>query len=116
MKKLLGVLAISVVAAAPAVAHPAVVKATPAAKSAVAPPAVISVQFSEALEARFSGFDLIAADGKKIATAPVSLDNSKKTMSAAPSSPLSAGSYKVAWHAVASDGHKVEGAYDFTVK
>jgi methionine-rich copper-binding protein CopC len=116
MKTWLGILAISIVAAAPAVAHPALVKAIPAAKSAVASPTVISVQFSEGLEAKFSSFDLIAADGHKIATAPVTLDGSKKTLSAAPASPLAAGAYKVAWRVVASDGHKVEGAYDFTVK
>ena len=116
MKTLLGIIAISVVAAGPALAHPALVKATPAAKSAGASPTMISVQFSEGLEAKFSSFDVTSADGHKIATAPVTLDNSKKTLSTTPSSPLTAGSYKVSWHVVASDGHKVEGAYDFTVK
>ena len=116
MKNLLGLIAISLVAAVPAIAHPALVKATPAAKSAGSSPAVISVQFNESLEPRFSSFDVLAADGHKIATAPVTLDGGKKTLSAAPTAPLAAGSYKVSWHVVASDGHKVEGAYDFTVK
>ncbi len=98
-------------------AHAHLVSATPAAKAVVASPSAISIQFSETLEAKFSGFEITNAAGAKVALAPVTLEpKGKKTLTASPQVPLAAGAYKIAWHVVGGDGHKVEGAYDFTVK
>ena len=98
-------------------AHAHLVTSVPAAKATVASPSSISIAFNEALEAKFSGFEITNASGAKIATAPVVLDpQGKKTLTAAPQAPLAPGAYKLAWHVVGGDGHKVEGAYDFIVK
>jgi len=97
-------------------AHAHLVTATPAAKASVASPSAISIEFNEALEGKFSGFEL-SKGGAKIATSAVTLDpKGKKTLTAAPQAPLTPGAYKIAWHVVGADGHKVEGSYDFTVK
>ena len=112
-----GAVAILLAGTVEAEAHAHLVTATPAAKATVASPASISIAFNETLEAKFSGFEITNAAGAKIATAPVMLDpQGKKTLSAAQQAPLAPGSYKIAWHVVGGDGHKVEGAYDFTVK
>lgn len=98
-------------------AHAHLVTSVPAAKATVASPASITVAFNENLEAKFSGFDVMNASGAKIALAPVTLDpKGKKTLTAVPQAPLPPGTYKLAWHVVGDDGHKVEGVYDFTVK
>jgi methionine-rich copper-binding protein CopC len=39
----------------------------------------------------------------------------KKTLIVTPAAPLTAGAYKVEWHAVSVDTHKSEGAYAFKV-
>jgi len=39
----------------------------------------------------------------------------KKTLIVTPTAPLTAGAYKVEWHAVSVDTHKSEGAYSFKV-
>jgi methionine-rich copper-binding protein CopC len=44
----------------------------------------------------------VSSDGKEL-TVPLT-------------APLTAGTYAVAWHALAADGHKSTGTYDFTVK
>ena len=97
-------------------AHAHLVTSIPAAKAVVASPVTISVAFNENLEAKFSGFDVTSAAGAKIALAPTLDPKDKKMLVAAPQAPLAPGVYKLAWHVVGSDGHKIEGAYDFTVK
>jgi methionine-rich copper-binding protein CopC len=49
---------------------------------------------------------------------PVKVAVSKDRMGlvATPTEPLSAGVYKVNWHAVTADTHRVTGAYTFTVR
>ena len=42
-------------------------------------------------------------------------EGDKKTLIVTPTVPLSAGEYKVEWHAVSVDTHKSEGAYQFKV-
>ncbi|MNN97753.1 Copper resistance protein C precursor [compost metagenome] len=39
----------------------------------------------------------------------------KKILIVTPAAPLTAGAYKVEWHAVSVDTHKSEGAYAFKV-
>jgi copper resistance protein C len=98
-------------------AHAHLVSAAPADKSTVASPSVVRVEFNESLEAKFSSFDVINASGAKVAMAPAALDpKGKKMLTGTPSAPLAPGAYKVAWHVVGTDGHKVEGTYGFTVK
>jgi len=94
-------------------AHAHIVKSTPAAEATGSAPKTIHLEFSEKLEAKFSGVDLMKADGS---IAPVDVKIAGKTMDATPKGPLSAGGYMVMWHAVAGDGHQSAGDFNFTVK
>ena len=95
-------------------AHARLVKADPAASATVGAPPVIHLVFSEKLATKFSGADLMKADGSAV---PVAAKAVGKTIDATPKSRLAPGDYMVIWHAVAADdGHKTTGDYNFTVK
>jgi methionine-rich copper-binding protein CopC len=101
------------VSASGAQAHAHLVKSSPAASAAVGAPQVIHLEFSEKLEPKFSGAELMKADGAAVAVA-AKVDG--KTIEATPKAPLAPGAYMVMWHTVAADGHKTKGDYSFTVK
>ena len=94
-------------------AHAHLVKTSPAADAQVAAPAVLNLTFSEKLEPKFSNAKLMKADGTPVAVKSVAKG---VDVNAKPVAPLAAGAYKVMWQAVAADGHKMTGAYSFTVK
>ena len=98
-----------------AAAHAHLTASNPSANSVVAAPKTLSLKFSEPLEAKFSGLTLNGATGRQV-TLKVSASDDRKVLVATPASPLSAGVYKVNWHAVAKDGHRMEGAFAFTVR
>ena len=50
------------------------------------------------------------------APAKVTVSKDGKSLVATPTEPLSAGVYKVSWHAVTADTHRVQGAFTFTVR
>lgn len=102
-----------VLAASIAQAHTHLVKASPAQNAAVAAPTAIRLEFSERLEPKFSGVALTKADGEKVAVVSRA---SGRTIEARPKAPLGRGGYKVMWRVVSSDGHKMTGQYDFTVR
>lgn len=88
----------------------------PAADSTVTSPPVISVTFSEPLEAKFSSLNVTDEHGRKINTAaskPAPADPLTLTL-ALPQ--LQPGGYLVQWVSVAKDGHRMEGEYRFTVR
>ena len=94
-------------------AHTHLVKANPAANATVAPPKVLHLEFSEKLEPKFSGVELMKADGAAVA---VTSTAAGKAIDAAPKAALAPGGYMVMWHVVSTDGHKMKGQYNFTVK
>src|SRR5438876_9222429 len=94
-------------------AHAHLVKAEPAENATVAAPKTISLQFSEKLEGKFSGAELMKANRSAV---PVNSKASAKTITARPMAALTPGGYMVMWHVVAADGHKMKGQYNFTVK
>jgi copper resistance protein C len=96
-------------------AHPKVM--VPAADSAGASPAAVSITYSEAVEPKFSTISVTDADGKKKfnTAAAMPAPNDPKTMTLALPT-LQPGSYVVHWVSVAADGHRLEGQYPFTVK
>jgi methionine-rich copper-binding protein CopC len=96
-------------------AHAHLKSETPAADSTVTAPKDLRLVFSEGVEAKFTTVS-ITADGtavavKSIETAP----GDQKTLIVTPEKPLTAGKYKVEWHAVSVDTHKSDGNYGFTV-
>ena len=102
--------------AANAQAHAHLVNANPAENAAVASPRAIDLQFSEKLEPKFSGVELMKADGAAVAIASGVPANDAKSIHAVPKAALAPGSYMVMWHVVSADGHKTKGQYNFTVK
>jgi len=112
----LAVLAVSSLATS-ANAHPKLISANPAADvSSKVSPTEIKLIFSEGVTARFSGIELKDEAGKTIATGVAATDPKDRTQLVVPlPAPLVAGHYKVTWHAVSEDTHRVKGEYSFGV-
>ena len=98
-------------------AHPKLKSVSPAADvSSKVSPKEIKLNFSEGVIAKFSGLDLKDEAGKTITTGvPVSDPGDRKQLVVPLSAPLTAGRYKVTWHAVSEDTHRVKGEYSFGV-
>ncbi len=104
-----------------ALAHPKIVSASPAADATVAAPTKVEIRFSEKLLPKLSGGTLMMTGmgGKPHAPMPVGGVTSVAagdTLVLTSAKPLIAGSYKVDWHIVSADTHRVTGDYAFTVK
>jgi methionine-rich copper-binding protein CopC len=113
----------ALLAAAPAVAHPKLLTATPAPNSVVASPARLQLTFSETLVANFSGVELVMTDmpGMKMSspmrmTVATAIAPDGKTVVVTLAKPLLRGGYKLDWHVVSTDTHRVQGSYAFKVK
>ncbi|MDL5593774.1 copper homeostasis periplasmic binding protein CopC [Bacillus subtilis] len=116
MKKLFtaGALLASLVVTSQAFAHAHLKSETPAADSTVAAPVDLRLVFSEGVEASFTKVT-VTHGGAPVKIKPLTTEGDKKTLIATPEAPLTAGEYKVEWHAVSVDTHKSEGAYQFKV-
>ena len=112
----LAILAISLLATS-AHAHPKLTSASPAADvSSKVSPTEIKLNFSEGVIAKFSGIELKDEAGKTIATGAAATDPKDRTQLVVPlPTALMAGHYKVTWHAVSEDTHRVKGEYSFAV-
>ncbi len=104
-------------------AHPKLLSTTPAANSAVAKPIKIALKFSETLIAPMSAADVImttmpgmAAKPMKISGVTSALAADHKTLVLSVKQPLATGTYRVNWHVVATDTHRVQGSFAFRVK
>jgi methionine-rich copper-binding protein CopC len=100
-----------------AYAHPKLKSVSPAADvSSKIAPKEIKLNFSEGVIAKFSGVELKDQAGKPIATGvPVNDPGDRKQLVVPLSAPLTAGRYKVTWHAVSEDTHRVKGEYAFEI-
>lgn len=116
-------LAASAFPASAAMAHPRLTAASPAANATVAAPTRIQLAFSENLVGQFSGIDLTMTEmpGMKMGpmkingvTATVAPDG--KTLVATLTRPLARGTYKLDYHVVSADTHRVQGSYTFKVR
>ena len=110
--------------ATPALAHPKLVASNPAANALIAKPSKLELRFSEKLVGSFSSVDLamtgmpgMANHGPmKISGLATSVGADGKTLVVKLRQPLAAGTYKLDWHAVSADTHRVNGSYSFRVK
>jgi methionine-rich copper-binding protein CopC len=111
---LLNVMLFFFVPAAFAHARPKVM--VPAADSVVVSPAAVTVTFTEAVEPKYSSLNVTDESEKtKFNTAASTVKDPKTLTLALPTLPP--GAYLVHWVSVATDdGHRMEGAYKFTVK
>ena len=101
-----------------ALAHAFPVKESPAANAMLkAPPARVSITFTEAVNKHFSGIIVRAASGKRADNGHVVRNpHDDKVLSVGLKQPLAPGVYTVIWHALAMDGHRTHGRYRFTEK
>jgi methionine-rich copper-binding protein CopC len=111
MKTFLLMLLAASPASTPAWAHAKLKSSDPAANASVKSPSLIRLVFSETLEPAFSGAELRDAAGK---TMPVSRSVGGATITLMPLG-LRPGDYKVNWHSVGHDTHRVSGSFGFKV-
>jgi copper resistance protein C len=113
----------AILVATPAAAHPKLLAAQPAPNGITAATSRLQLKFSERLIGRFSGADLLMTNipGMKnhapmrVATkAAVAADGVTLVMLTA--RPLAAGTYRIDWHVVSADTHRVSGGYSFRVQ
>jgi len=112
--------ALAVLVAAPVLAHPKLVTSVPAANATVAAPALVSMSFNERIVPRFSGATVTmvppAGAAQPVTGLATSFGADGKSILLKGPHALKAGSYKVAWHAVATDTHRVAGSFMFKVR
>jgi methionine-rich copper-binding protein CopC len=99
-----------------AYAHPELQSAEPAAGKASPAPKQIRILFNESILPQFSGIELKDQSGKAISVGKATTDPTNKKLMIVPlKDQLAPGDYKVEWHAVSDDTHKVKGSYSFGV-
>ncbi len=110
--------ALTLAAGGPALAHAHLKSSVPAAGGTVAAaPAELDLSFSEGVNPKFTGLTLTGPTGAKVPTGAAELGPGGDTALVVPvAGPLAAGTYEVRWHALATDGHRTDGRYRFTVK
>jgi len=100
-----------------AYAHPELQSAEPAAGAATTTsPKQIRITFNESVIPQFSGLEVKDQTGKVISTGKSVTDPANKKLLIVPlKEQLPPGNYKVEWHAVSDDTHRVKGNYSFSV-
>ncbi|WP_337269448.1 copper homeostasis periplasmic binding protein CopC [Oryzifoliimicrobium ureilyticus] len=79
-------------------------------------PQSVVLTFSEGLEPAFFQLSIEDAQGAKVDLKDEKVGGQDgKCLSAAPTTPLSAGSYKIDWHVLSKDGHQTAGTVTFKV-
>ncbi|UXU87129.1 copper homeostasis periplasmic binding protein CopC [Burkholderia sp. S-53] len=100
-----------------AFAHAHLAKSDPAAGAVLtAAPAAVTIDFTEPLEPAFSSIVVADGDGKTVSDGKTRIDASNRKRMTVPLAAVGAGAYTVKWVAVATDGHRTQGAYGFSVK
>jgi methionine-rich copper-binding protein CopC len=102
----------------PAHAHPELKAADPPVSGAITgSPKEIRMTFSEGVIPKFSGAEVRDQSGRIVASASGKTDPKDKRQLIVPiQQPLPPGTYKVEWHAVSADTHRVQGNYSFRVE
>jgi len=108
MKKLLLPM---LLAASPTFAHASLKSSDPAANASIKSPNLIRMTFTEALEPGFSGAELADGTGKVL---PISKSVGGTSITLMPLG-LKPGNYKVTWHSVGHDTHRISGSFSFKV-
>nr|WP_244436603.1 copper homeostasis periplasmic binding protein CopC [Afipia sp. OHSU_I-C6] len=99
-----------------ALAHPQLETSDPAAGATTSSPKQIRITFNEVVIPKFSGIEIKDKVGRAVAIGKSSVDPADKKRLVVPvKEELSPGEYKVDWHAVSDDTHRVKGSYSFSV-
>ena len=109
-------LAVWMVGLRPASAHAFLTTASPGVGSTVStPPREVVINYTEGVEPLFSTITVTDASGARVDTGKPHLQGGDAHL-AISLKPLMAGAYKVTWHATATDTHKTQGSFGFTVR
>src|ERR1700742_1496016 len=76
----------------------------------------VAIDFDDGLEPAFSAITVTDAQGKPVTSEKSVVDPSNPKHMTVALNTLTPGVYTVAWVAVAADGHRTQGHYNFTVK
>ncbi len=97
-------------------AHASLSKSEPQASATLSSaPQQVQLQFTESLEAKFSGIEVTDAAGKAVTAEKATVEPATPAALRLALPTLTPGAYKVRWIAVTRDGHRVKGEYGFTV-
>ena len=108
--------AASLFVTASASAHAFLNTASPGVGSTVStPPREVTINFSEGVEPIFSTIVVTDAAGERVDTGKPHLAGGDAHLAVA-LKPLAPGAYNVTWHATATDTHKTQGSFGFTVR
>ena len=117
--------ALGLAVAVPALAHPALVSASPAAAATASNVRTVTLAFNETFLPQMSGLEIVMTGmpgmaghhpAMKVAGVKVAASADRKSLVATLARPLPAGTYDVNWHAVGTDTHRVSGKVSFTVR
>jgi hypothetical protein len=98
-------------------AHAFVDHAQPKVGSTVqSPPDSVRIWFTEAIEPAFSSMEVSNRDGKQVDKEDCHVDDKDQSLLIVSLPQLVPGTYKVHWHVVATDTHKTQGDFTFTIK
>lgn len=115
--------AIAVAAPTVATAHPKLVSASPAANASAKVVSRIVLKFSERLTPKLSGATLTMTGMPGMANHPdmkmtgvsAAVGSDGTTIILTSARPLPAGTYRVDWHVVGADTHRITGTHSFKV-
>lgn len=115
--------AIAVAAPPVAVAHPKLLSATPAANASAKAVSRVVLKFSERLTPKLSGATLTMTGMPGMANHPdmkmtgvsAAVGSDGTTIVLTSAKPLPAGTYRVDWHVVGADTHRITGTHSFKV-
>jgi methionine-rich copper-binding protein CopC len=109
-------LLLTLASAGSAFAHAHLASAAPQPDGTVAAsPATITINFTEALEAKLSSIRVDDAGGAEVDNGNVYINPQDNKQLIVGLKPLQPGTYKVTWKVTAIDTHKTNGTYQFTV-
>lgn len=93
-------------------AHAKLDHSVPAADSTVSTaPAEVVLSFSEDIEPKFSGAEVLDSKGTHVEETSTAVDSAMHVKM----KPIKPGTYQVNWHALSDDTHKTKGSFKFTV-
>ena len=97
-------------------AHAFLKAASPAVGSTVnASPREVAITYTEGVEPLFSTIAVTAASGARVDAGKPHLDGGDARLAVA-LKPLTPGTYRVTWHVTATDTHRTQGSFAFTVR
>jgi methionine-rich copper-binding protein CopC len=76
----------------------------------------VAIDFDDGLEPAFSSIAVTDSQGKSVTNGKAVVDAANQKHMSVALNPLTPGDYTVSWVAVATDGHRTQGHYKFSVK